>query len=561
MSSASKGRYQSRLFNFFHKQSRRFGEGFGRSLRQLQVATSWSVEVLSKTVYLLLKKAVDSAGTQLSAAGGEPKLQLQQKDPPLAADTAIVRVLESVETRYIPSSTFQSKKMLTGASCSISHQPSGVIQTSQQDARTTLKNSAQKIQGIASQLFSQNLVLVTSENEILDILTPSQQQALQNQIISEIAKYWRFWRLSQVKEETKLYDKVNGFLKRIADGNANTKKPYRALNPTEKEYKYLQINPATLASLDTAVAKLETNALAPVSRATIVVKQRGGELIKVVRTKLDIFLYGDTLCVTPEAYRQVTVSTKQVLSDDNLETQKSKIQALIRAALNYFYGESKSKKIKPTPQTRYISSTKPNPQLQSQQSTDDWLTLGDLFNSEFTQGNQTNQVSNKVELNYKQLNPSTQENNSSKKLFERFQIPNWRTLRLKERAGLQKPKKPIKQSGQDDIRKSGEDGYITKSGQDAPTTNNQVTSGSFQKITITAAKKLQSENKGEITQIQSRESTQVEAKPEWIETSCEIVGYQKHPLEQLLAFIDGTFVKIEEVFIKIANALVQLWRK
>ncbi|MCJ8283104.1 MAG: hypothetical protein MJK14_25695 [Rivularia sp. ALOHA_DT_140] len=77
MSSASKGRYQSRLFNFFHKQSRRFSEGFGRSLRQLQVATSWSLEALSKSIYLLLQKAADSAGTQLPGTAGESRLQLQ----------------------------------------------------------------------------------------------------------------------------------------------------------------------------------------------------------------------------------------------------------------------------------------------------------------------------------------------------------------------------------------------------------------------------------------------------------------------------------------------------
>ncbi|NJM17663.1 MAG: hypothetical protein HC907_02465, partial [Richelia sp. SM1_7_0] len=210
MPSASKGRYQSRLFNFFHKQSRRFGEGFGRSLRQLQVATSWSLEALSKSIYLLLQKAVDSAGTQLSAAKEESKLKLQPSEP--SADTAIVRILENIETQYIPSldnsqlsiSTTSKTNIVPLTSYSLSNQESEfikknkVFQISEQDARTTinqiseegsdttLKYSPQKIRAIASQLSNQNLVLVTSENEILDILTLSQQQILQNKIIAEI---------------------------------------------------------------------------------------------------------------------------------------------------------------------------------------------------------------------------------------------------------------------------------------------------------------------------------------------------------------------------------------
>ncbi len=325
MSSASKGRYQSRLFNFFHKQSRRFGERFGRSLRKLQVTTSWYAEALSKSIYLLIQKAADSAGTQLPGTAGESKLYLQPLEEP-SSDSAIILILENVETRYIPSSINQSTELVVGASCSISHQTSvstiiqssvnqlSVNQSSEQDARTTvnkkftsLKSSSQKIQGVASQLSSQNLVLVTSENEILDILTPSQQQALENQIISEIANYWRSWRLSQEDGETKLPSKINSFLKRFTSGNANTKKALPTVDAKETEHKYLQINPATIASLDTVVANLETNALAPVSRAQIIVRERGGEFIKVVKTRLDIFLYGDS---------QVTVSKQDIVADE-----------------------------------------------------------------------------------------------------------------------------------------------------------------------------------------------------------------------------------------------------
>ncbi len=443
MSSASKGRYQSRLFNFFHKQSRRFGEGFGRSLRQLQVATSWSLEALSKSIYLLIQKAADSAGTQLPGTAAESKLYLQPLEQP-SSDSAIIRVVENVETRYVNSSTNQSRKMVVGASNSLSNQTSQdarttMIQTSEQDAypisfgdaisfrdapltltdtlreRTTLKSSSQKIQGVASQLSSQNLVLVTSENEILDILTPSQQQALENQIISEIANYWRSWRLSQIDEKTKLPSRINNFFKRFTSGNANTKKALPTVDVRETKHQYLQINPATVASLDTVVANLE-NALAPVSSAQIIVRERGGEFIKVVKTRLDIFLYGD---------KQVTVSKQDIVADSNLETHPSKIQALISAAFNYFYRQPEDKKIKQAPLTPSLPSTKPLPQLQSEQSEENWLSSADLFGNGFPQLNPRNRTSNK-------LNPSTKNQKSSEKLFgtlSNAQLANFTTQR------------------------------------------------------------------------------------------------------------------------------------
>ena len=479
MSSADKGRYQSRLFNFFHKQSRRFSERFGRSLRQLQVATSWSIEALAKSIYLVLQKAVDSANNQLPSTA-EPSLQLQPSKPPVAPETAIVRVLENVEI------------------------------TTKKDKINSLKLSSQEVRGIASQIYSQNLVLVTNNNEILDILTPSQQQALENTIIAEVANYWRSWRLSQVNKKTKLLSRFEGFLQKIAPANVSERRVIAGKKSTEKQYNNLQINPATLASLDTAVAKLETNTLVPISKAQIVVKQRGGEIIKVVGDKLKIFLYGNG---------EVTVNSKPVVGDNNLETQKSRIQSLISAALNYFYGEPQGKKINQNPPTRYLSSTVSTTSefLVTKQSKDDWLSLKDLFGNKSRQANLENQESNQLEAN--------------NKYFSNVKLPNWRTLKLKEKAGLQQPQNSLNRS-----------------------------SHAKKKTAITATSKLKSQNKGEIVPNQTNKSTEVEAKPEWIETKAEIVGYQKHPLEQILAWIDSAMLKIEEVFVKFANAFQQLWK-
>ncbi|MEM6754455.1 MAG: hypothetical protein AAF630_15970, partial [Cyanobacteria bacterium P01_C01_bin.38] len=81
-----------------------------------------------------------------------------------------------------------------------------------------------------------------------------------------------------------------------------------------------------------------------------------------------------------------------------------------------------------------------------------------------------------------------------------------------------------------------------------------------QKIAINSTSELQSRSKRDAAN-QTNESTEIEAKPEWIETKAEIVGYQKHPLEQVLAWIDNTMLKIEEAIVKFAKAFTRIWRK
>lgn len=52
-------------------------------------------------------------------------------------------------------------------------------------------NLSVRIQGVASLLGSRRLVLITAEQQLLDILTPAQQDTLHQRIIWEVATYWR----------------------------------------------------------------------------------------------------------------------------------------------------------------------------------------------------------------------------------------------------------------------------------------------------------------------------------------------------------------------------------
>ncbi|PMB08217.1 hypothetical protein CEN48_23480, partial [Fischerella thermalis CCMEE 5282] len=262
MPSASSERYQSRLFNFVHKQSRRWSEGVGRTFRHLQVAASWSLEALMYPVFMLLQKVRESVSKQLHATGKPtqtPQLQANytdfQPEAPPVPDIPIQRVLKVVERLSI----------------NPSHSP----------------HLSPNIQGIASQLCDRQLVLVTSKNEILDILTPQQKHKLEERIITEIANYWRQWRLSQVKQETKLVGEINRLLTKLTGSNGENKTPALPLVNAKQNTEELSLLNAkrSLALLDATIAKLESYALEPVSHTS-------RELIQFLQTQLQIFIYG-----------------------------------------------------------------------------------------------------------------------------------------------------------------------------------------------------------------------------------------------------------------------------
>jgi hypothetical protein len=325
MPSASSSRYQSRLFNFFHQQSRRIGEKLHSSFRHLQVASSWSLEAFLHSVYLLLQKTVESASKQLNPTQPQSRLELEAGIP--TTDAPIARVLTT--------------------------------------AANLTPKKATSVQGIATEILNRHLVLVTTDNEILDILTPQQQGKLQDRIIQEVANYWRSWRLAEAKDETVLIPEINRLLAKLTGSSEDV--PTTGFTESisiPKLYKVLNL-------LDVAIAKFESN-IVPVSKGTLVVQERSWQLIKVVKTQLSLFVYG----------KQLATNAAEI------ETQAVDIQALIWDAVNYFFGTGKKKLAQETPITRKHLSTKPVrnlPKLPKSEELEAWLSFGDLFSEPQTE--------------------------------------------------------------------------------------------------------------------------------------------------------------------------------
>ena len=63
---------------------------------------------------------------------------------------------------------------------------------------------------------------------------------------------------------------------------------------------------------------------------------------------------------------------------------------------------------------------------------------------------------------------------------------------------------------------------------------------------------------GEISTSFSTQTTGMEAQPDWIETNATVMGYVKHPLEQLLAWLDSLMLWLEEMLLKIWQILINL---
>ncbi|MEH2467646.1 hypothetical protein [Nostoc sp.] len=567
MSSGSSGRYQSKLFNFVHQQSRRVTEQWEHTFRHLQVATKWGVEVLLYPVYLLFHSS-ESSGKTLHTKEPQTRLKLQPNNTDFQpempnVDTPIQHVLETVhylsgdQPVSTSAKTFEPFNLLAllgvfrlkfvdnnsrnnanlTQSLNITENNTGVVNPSQRE--NALKQHLPVVRGIATDLMNRNLVLVTADNEILDILTPQQQAKLEDRIINEVANYWQSSlrdatrlrsvslaqpivekerRLLEAKKETELLPQIDRLLAKLTDGNTATIPVL-----TEEMPKELLNTNRLLAFLDITVAKLESNALVPV-------QERSQEIVQVAQTQLNIFLYGK---------EQLAGRAEVAPNADALETHTLNIHALIEGTLNYFFGVGTRKTLESTTNdeklpgkilpSRFKKALSKSRQLEKQDLIDDpWLTWNDLFGD-------TETVTDKPVTLSQKTNPALAPNLS----VEHFPQKN---------LSVKQPK-----VGSDLVRRKQPTSVLAAS---------RKTSGMASATqTETHISQTKSDRKGEILQQQFHQSSQVEAQPDWIETKATSTGYEKHPLEQLLEWVDYVMLWLEERFVNIFESLRQLWQR
>jgi hypothetical protein len=152
--SISSGRYQSSFFSFLSQQSLRFKDKAQQVWRKAKIAAVWGAQIALYPVYLLFQSG-RLAGKQMGNAVRQ-WLQLEAAES-VPADTPIQKALAAA---------------------------AGLVAA-----------ESIAIQGIASSLSDRSLVLVTTDFQILDVLTPAQQLELQRRIVWEMAIHWRQHRI------------------------------------------------------------------------------------------------------------------------------------------------------------------------------------------------------------------------------------------------------------------------------------------------------------------------------------------------------------------------------
>ncbi|MDJ1175663.1 hypothetical protein [Roseofilum capinflatum] len=152
-------RYQSQIFNWVQHYSQQWLDRGTRALRHLKVATQWTVQVMVYPIYWLFQ------------SGRYINHQFQHKVVPWLAspepqetetDTPILEILAELTQLDPP------------------------VQLPSTTRPTPDRLSRQLLQGIASQLDSGKLVLISQTNQTLDILTPQQQQTMQEAIAQKL---------------------------------------------------------------------------------------------------------------------------------------------------------------------------------------------------------------------------------------------------------------------------------------------------------------------------------------------------------------------------------------
>ena len=166
--------YQSQVFRKLLRQTRHWLDRRQQTVRQLQVAASWSAQILIYPAYALFQSA-RSLGKRLGSAIQPNSLSLLSAENPVEIEIPLQSAPVSLTAETALQEVFQ------------------VIDSFSLSERLPIGLAPQtvRIRAIACLVETQALVLVTQFNQILDVLLPHQQYELAQRISWEVADYAR----------------------------------------------------------------------------------------------------------------------------------------------------------------------------------------------------------------------------------------------------------------------------------------------------------------------------------------------------------------------------------
>ena len=307
MSSGSSNRYQSKLFNFVYQQTQRLTQTWENIFKNLQVATQVGVGSLLYPLYQLLPQK----------EWAEKKIQ---STIPPEIDAPIQHILDTVKNLPAGSDNLEISQKTNPLTFIGSLWEKFFPKQSSSTSENTLQKHIPKVQGIATELKTGNLVLVGTDNRIFDIFTTLENSQLKDRINRELNYY------EYPPSQKEILPEIDLLLNKLTD-----KKPTQL-------FKFL----------DKLVANLEITALVPIAKS-----------------------------------RQKILDNLVVNNDDS-KIEKADIANLITAAINYFLGgrniyqiESNAAAEKAEIKSDFQNSLPLN-------NGDAWLTWDDLFGNPST---------------------------------------------------------------------------------------------------------------------------------------------------------------------------------
>ncbi|MFM6278154.1 MAG: hypothetical protein ACKN9K_07415 [Dolichospermum sp.] len=233
MSSGSSNRYQSKLFNFVYQQTRRLTQTWENIFKNLQVATQVGYGSLLYPLYQLLPQKewaekkiqpiippetdapiqlILDIAKNLPTGGGN--LEISQKTNPLT-------FIGSLWGRFFP-------------------------WESSSTSENTLQKHIPKVQGIATELKTGNLVLVGADNRIFDIFTTQENCQLKDRINRELIHF------EYPASQKEILPEIDLLLNKLTD-----KKPTQFFGFLDKLVANLEIT--TLVSIEKSSQKILDN--------------------------------------------------------------------------------------------------------------------------------------------------------------------------------------------------------------------------------------------------------------------------------------------------------------
>lgn len=312
MSSGSSNRYQSKLFNFVYQQTRRLTQTYENIFKNLQVATQVGVGSLLYPLYQLLPQKEWS------------EKKIQSKIPP-ATDAPIQLMLDIVKNLPAGSDNLEISQKTNPLTFVGFLWEKFFPKQSFSTSENTLQKHIPKVQGIATELKTGNLVLVGTDNRIFDIFTTQENSQLKDRINRELNRYEYSLQLTPFSEK-EILPEIDLLLNKLTD-----KKPTQL-------FKFL----------DKLVANLEITALVPIEKS-----------------------------------RQKILDNLVVNNDDS-KTQKADIANLITAAINYFLGGRNIYQIESNAAAEKAEIKSDLQNSLPLNNGDAWLTWDDLFGNPST---------------------------------------------------------------------------------------------------------------------------------------------------------------------------------